>query len=78
MDRQLNDKVMANWRERVGGLAEATDLIKKALECSRSKAEKLAACRYPSLPTPTEQKALAKLLKTTRDVLFPLRESKAS
>jgi hypothetical protein len=69
--RQLDRAEMHNWRESVGGLKAAARLISEKLECSESKAEKLASGRYPSLPTPTEQMALAALMKRPRDVLFP-------
>jgi hypothetical protein len=76
MQRQLALKELASWRDRVGGLREAIRLIGEKLECSKSKAEKLAAGRYPSLPTPTEQMALAELMNKTRDELFPFCASK--
>lgn len=62
------------WNEcvaAVGGNATATRMIMDELECSFSKADKLARCKYVSLPTPAEQKALAKLFKCKRDELFP-------
>lgn len=82
MKRQLEAKEMEIWRDRVGSTNAAARLISDKLECSISKAQKLAGCRYPSVPSPTEQKALAALLKRPRDVLFPLcrktKEIKAS
>lgn len=72
MKRYLDQGEIEGWRASVGGIREATRLISEKLECSRSKAEKLAAGRYPSLPTPTEQMALADLMHRSRDVLFPL------
>lgn len=72
LKRQLDQMEMTIWRESVGGLKEATRLISEKLECSESKADKLASGRYPSLPTPMEQMALAALMKRTRDAVFPL------
>jgi hypothetical protein len=71
MKRQLNRLEMTLWREQVGGPDEAAMLIKAALDCSLSKAEKLATGRYPSLPTASEQSALASLMNRPRDTLFP-------
>lgn len=71
----MEKSVIIDWAERVGGLKKATQLIKAKLECSKSKAEKLAAGRYPSLPTPLEQRALASLMKCKRSDLFPVVEA---
>lgn len=82
MKRRLNRLEMNQWREQVGGLDEASLLIKGTLDCSLSKAQKLASGRYPSEISASEQSALAALLKRPRDVLFPetekARRSKAS
>jgi hypothetical protein len=71
MKRRLNNKVMGNYVNAVGDVKNATALIEEKLQCSKSKAEKLASCRYPSIPTPMEQMALAELLGVTRDTLYP-------
>jgi hypothetical protein len=71
MKRRLNGQRLAVWVQQVGGVKEASLLIVQKLECSISKAEKIASGRYLSLPTPSEQKDLADLLSTSRDVLFP-------
>lgn len=74
--RHLSKDEFKAWRESVGGLARATLLVKEKLECSDSKAEKIASGRYISVPTPTEQMALAALMQRPRDVIFPLVASK--
>lgn len=71
MKRQLNGKEMREWTESVGGIETAADLIKERLKCSRSKAEKLASCRYPSVPPPLEQEALAQLMARPHEAVFP-------
>lgn len=71
MKRRIDYKEMLLWRESAGGIKEAARLISEKLECSLSKAEKIAGCRYPSVPTPTEQMALASLMQRPRDVVFP-------
>jgi len=71
MKRQLNKRIMEEYVQSAGGVKTATERIKNKLQCSESKAEKLASCRYPSLPTPMEQVALAELLGVTRDTLYP-------
>lgn len=76
--RQIDRGEMKAWRESVGGLKEATRLIAEKLECSESKADKIASGRYPSLPTPTEQMALAALMMRPRDVIFPFAPTKAN
>lgn len=72
MLRSFNEEKWISCVAGVGGSAKATRMIMDELECSFSKADKLARCKYPSLPTPSEQKALAKLFKCKRDVLFPI------
>ena len=72
VQRRIDTNEFGNWVRSVGGSIKATRLIEQKLECSESKAEKLAGGRYPSLPTPTEQMALAALMQRPRDVLFPL------
>ncbi len=70
MKRQLNGREMRKWTDAVGGIAEAARLIRAELECSLSKAEKLAACRYDREISASEQKVLARLTGSERDVLF--------
>jgi len=78
MDRKMSFKQMKNWRDSSGGLRSASLLICQSLECSYSKAEKLASGRYDRVLTASEQKALAELMNVSRDVLFPLRGERAS
>lgn len=68
----MDPKVMKTWVKSVGGPTKAALKIQEMLECSLSKANKIQCCRYPSTPTPAEQKLLAKLVGRSRDVLFPL------
>jgi hypothetical protein len=70
--RQLVKTEWKKWTASVGGLQTATLLIKECLECSESKAEKLAAGRYPSGLTASEQIALSELTNRPRDVMFRL------
>lgn len=72
MKRRLAIKEMHDWVIDMGGPKEAAKLIKEKLECSKSKAEKIAGCRYPSMITPAEQVALSGLAHKSRDTLFPL------
>jgi len=76
MKRQLDGKSIRKWKDRVGGIDNATRLISDELECSISKAEKVATGSYPSQLSSAEQKALAKLLNLDRDVLFPIVRAK--
>jgi hypothetical protein len=71
MKREIDYKRLEKWVERVGGIQNATTLICKRLECSLSKAEKLAGTRYPSMILPAEQVALSELTCIPRDALFP-------
>lgn len=71
MKRRLAVTEMHDWVMSVGGLREASRLVKEKLECSESKADKIVGCRYPSVPQPLEQIALASLLGRPRDVLYP-------
>jgi hypothetical protein len=50
------------WLESVGGLTKATLLIRDTLDCGLSKAEKIAAGRYPSELSPEEVKKLNELI----------------
>ena len=70
--RNIDYNEVAKWVVRVGGLANATLLIMEILECSASKADKIAAGRYPSTVTPCEQIALAELMCRPRSDIFPL------
>lgn len=60
----------------MGGAEKAESLVVEALKCSKSKAEKIVACRYPSLIPPLEQIALASLMDKPRDVAFPFIKKK--
>lgn len=71
MKRRLDKTEMNNWVASVGGTVAAAKLVEKKLECCDSKAQKIVGCRYPSVPPPLEQIALASLLGRPRDVLFP-------
>lgn len=71
MKRDLARQTIRSWTEKIGR-KKAIGMISGTLECSASKAEKLADGRYPSVPTPLEQKALAKLTRIKRDDLFPV------
>lgn len=72
MTQRLNGTAMKEWRAANGGYEKASALIKDKLQCSMSKAQKLATGRYPSLPSFAEQVALAELVDIPRDELFPL------
>jgi hypothetical protein len=72
MRREIDLNKLMLWVEREGGIKPAALEISQKLECSISKAEKLAAGRYPSRLMPSEQIVMSKLLKVTRDELFPL------
>ena len=70
MNCTANKQLINRWVATVGGMAKATLLIMEALECSASKAEKIAGGRYPSGVSATEQKALALLWDVPRDQAF--------
>lgn len=70
MERTINKQLVNEWVENVGGISQAAVLIKELLECSKSKAEKIAGLRYPSDLTAAEQKLLARLWKVQRDDAF--------
>jgi hypothetical protein len=70
--RSFDRAEFEKWIESVGGHMRAAITIAEALECSLSKAEKLVAGRYPSLPTTAEQKVISGLAGRPRDVFFPL------
>lgn len=71
MRRQLNIEALKKWVDtHEGGADEAAESIKKELECSLSKASKLSYCKYEKQISASEQKALSKLTKISRDVLF--------
>ena len=73
MKRYLAEKEMSAWVESVGGPIPAAGLIRGALGCSESKAEKIVGCRYPSTPQPLEQAAIASLLGRPLDAVYPLK-----
>ncbi len=70
MTRQMNEQLWNEWVVRVGGVKEASRMILEKLECSTSKADKLARGVYPSMLTASEQKDLAQIVRTKRDILF--------
>lgn len=67
---RVNKREIRGWVESAGGFTKAVALIVQKLECSESKAEKIAAGNYPSRMNPSEQNALSELVKKPRDVLF--------
>lgn len=71
MKSKLNRALVIEWKERVGGLSHATEIIMSRLGCSVSKADKIASGRYPSVPTQLERRALAKLMEVEESELFP-------
>lgn len=71
MRLRADQVIVAEWAERAGGIAVATEQIRKALKCSHSKANKMACGVYPFALSPFEQDALLKLIPKSRDVLFP-------
>ncbi len=73
----INERLMNKWRKSVGGLTKATILISQNLECSLSKAEKVATCRYPHLSS-QEKEALSCLTKIKLEDLFSVKRKTAS
>lgn len=71
MKRRLDKQLMTEWVKSVGSPTKASEIVKQKLKCSKSKADKIVGCRYPSVPQPLEQMALADLLGTTSDLLYP-------
>lgn len=65
-DAQQVDQDNEAWIESVGGLTEATLLVRDILKCGLSKAEKVARGRYPSALSEAERKALAELMKRSK------------
>jgi hypothetical protein len=61
---------MLSWRESVGGIAKAAILISEKLECSLSKAEKLASGRYDREISASEERELSSLTGIDREALF--------
>ncbi len=76
--KELNTRLLSEWVESEGGLTIATSRISGALKCSISKAEKIAAGRYPSHLSGLEQTALAKLTRISAEQLFPGPKRQAS
>jgi hypothetical protein len=70
MRRMLNKTEFFKWVIENGGADEAAILIKRELECSLSKAEKISRGNYNRELSASEQKALSNLTKISRDVLF--------
>lgn len=68
----------AKWVDSAGGISKAALKIAEKLECSTSKAEKLAARRYPSHLTASEEIALADLIGKPREVIFKVGRAQAS
>lgn len=71
-NRLQNRLEFLSWKENVGGLDEAADLIKGRLKCSYSKAAKLATGRYPSTLNASEMQALSELIGRPVDTLFKM------
>lgn len=71
MKRRIDYGKLSKWVDEVGGIAEATRLISEKLECSISKAEKMAASRHLAGLLPAEQVLMSKLTRIARDQLFP-------
>ena len=70
MRLNLDKKEMKVFVNESGGLIAATSRIKDQLKCSQSKAEKIAAGRYPSRLSELEQIALAQLLRRPLKAVF--------
>jgi hypothetical protein len=70
MKRRINRAAVIEWRERVGGQAEALKLVMDCLKCSPSKADKVASGHYPSVPSALERKALCQLMGVEESTLF--------
>ena len=73
MKHYLDEQAMRVWVKSVGGPVPAAEKIRSALGCSRSKAEKIAGCRYPSIPQPLERAAIAALIGKPQDLIYPLK-----
>lgn len=67
---EMDIQVLNSFVEAEGGVTAAAIRIAETLGCSTSKAEKLAAGRYPSQLSLSEQIALARLFKTSRERAF--------
>lgn len=72
MKRRLAIAEVKHWAMGFDSKEEAIDQVRQALQCSWSKADKIVGCRYPSVPVPLEQEALASLLGVPRDTLYPV------
>lgn len=68
--RHLSAPEFEAWVITKGGVKAAAKLIAETLECSESKAAKLAGGRYPSMLTAAEQVAMEELTDIPREVLF--------
>lgn len=68
---KANESVMMTFTKNVGDFGESAKLIMVALDCSYSKAEKLARGDYPFSLNPFEQRELSKLTKRPMEELFP-------
>lgn len=77
MSRTLDSSVLKKWVASVGGIKAATEIIKSKLECSMSKAQKIAGGRYRSLPAAAEQALLADLIGKPREKVFPVGAGKS-
>ena len=73
MNAKVNAQEILEWSDSVGGVSAGAVLVVKALECSISKGEKIAAGRYLSGLSPLEQRALLELTKRPKGkLLIPL------
>lgn len=69
MVRHTNKAEFILWKQRIGR-KKAIEIVMTVLGCGSSKAQKIVDGRYPSLPVPLEQKALAVELGKDLDTLF--------
>lgn len=61
---------MLEFRDKVGGHPQAMAKVMACLRCGPSKADKIASGLYPSMPSPLEREALAKLIGVEESTLF--------
>ena len=66
----INREEMLTWRSEFVDKDEAVQRIKDLLECSATKARKIANGTYDREISASEQKAIAGLLRRPRDVVF--------
>lgn len=70
MKVRISKALMLEYRQRVGGHAQATAKVMACLKCGVSKADKIASGHYPSTPSPLEREALARLIGVEESALF--------